>query len=296
MVSFFSRIKYLFQNFFRIILTFVYPKGIRKKVYINDVILTYNAFDKGGVQYETKIGFEETSSMFYSLINSEVKPKVVLDIGANYGFISCIYAKNFPKAQIIAVEPVSFLNEYLKTNLMLNNVNNVSIIQAICGDKINKEVSFSVNPVYSQDSRVSKGAFYWRNENIGETTIDELTKDVTNEEGVFIKIDTQGFEPNVMKGGESFFTRNKNWILKMEFSPYHLEFQGFSPHEFLVTLINKYDVFEDVGRVEYKLDTLDLLFRNKLKEEDVDSFLTYIRSRNSNEKGWTDLLLKSKLI
>jgi FkbM family methyltransferase len=288
-----KQIKFLFENGIRLFLTFIYPKGISKTIQISNIKLSYNTFDKGGHQYMSSGSWNETTTKLYGLIEEQIKPKYVIDVGANYGFLTCVFSKCFLSAQIISIEPVSFLNSYLKRNIKQNNLQNVTQIQSMCGESVSQDNSFSVNPVYSQDSRV-EGTFYWRKEKVQQTTINELMKNVSNHEGVFIKVDTQGFEPNVMKGGEVFFKRSSNWFVKMEFSPYHINKQEFSSVDFLLGLIEKYNVYEDLGRVSFKEKSLSGLLEKKIDKDEVSNFIEFVKNKKANHSGQTDLLLTPK--
>lgn len=49
-------------------------------------------------------------------------PKTILDLGANAGFTSIFFARKYPDANIVAVEPVASNLEILHKNVELNNV------------------------------------------------------------------------------------------------------------------------------------------------------------------------------
>jgi len=79
---------------------------------LNDVVLKVNILDEGGKQYDARKSFEEIANPLYPLIEKFNSPRLFVDIGTNYGFISIIAAKQFPNAKLIMVEPGRRLGEY----------------------------------------------------------------------------------------------------------------------------------------------------------------------------------------
>ena len=67
--------------------------------------------------------------------NIEIRPgDVILDIGANEGIFSIMMAKCFPKAKVIAYEPVPRTFDTLQENVLLNETQNLNCYQFGVGD------------------------------------------------------------------------------------------------------------------------------------------------------------------
>src|SRR5258708_27952845 len=73
--------------------------------------------------------FSEVFSHRYYDFALPFTPETILDLGANAGFTSIFFARKYPDARIIAVEPVASNVEILRRNVELNDLN-VSIVPA----------------------------------------------------------------------------------------------------------------------------------------------------------------------
>lgn len=113
-------------------------------------------------------------------------------------------------------------------------------------------------------------------------------------ERLFIKIDTQGFEENVLKGLDPYLSRRGDWAIKMEFAPQWLESQGSDPAALLRDLVGRYEVAEFPERIVYGTPTFDALFAHPLRPEQTGPFLAYVRNLNSLDRGWVDLLVRPR--
>lgn len=271
-----------------------FPKGKTKELHLNNVVLKVNILDEGGKQYDARKSFEEIANPLYPLIEKFNSPRLFVDIGANYGFISIIAAKQFPNAQLIMVEPGRRLGEYIVENMKLNNITNYEFIDAICGEEEKTDVGFATNPYSSQDNRVIAPKKSWKVEKKKMVSLDELLKGVETSTSVFVKIDVQGFEEMVFKGGNKFFNTHKNWVVKTEFAPQWLSSQKSDAKKLLENLVANHEVVELTGRTSYQTKSLDELFQSPIQMSEIPDFLNYIISLDKNGRGWCDLLVRAK--
>lgn len=284
----------IIRIFKKIILYIIYIFGIEIKIIknIDDIKLQVNILDPGGRCYFLMKSYIEKNNPIYKLIQNKFNSDLVVDIGANYGFTSVIFSKIFNKAKIISIEPVKKLCKYIEVNSKLNN-SNIILIRGICGDNSLIDYKYiSKNPFYSQDNRVNRPSIFWNKEKVDLVSIDKNLI-LLNIGFTFIKIDVQGYEYEVMKGGENYLKNYNNWIIKIEFSPFLLQSQGTNPEIFLNYLINNYDVVDISGNLNFKGNIFDL-FNYKLTLYDTDLFIKYVKSLNHKELGYIDLLIKSK--
>lgn len=261
----------------------------------NGLLLSINRLETGGEAYFKSETYSEVVNPFYQAIQNNYNPDIVLDIGANYGFTSILYASIFKDANIVAVEPSRKLCKYIKKNIENNKLQNVLVKRAICDSKEGIKKEFS-NPLYSQDNRVKGSSFLWKKEVVDTTSIDSIFKTYPVEKFAYIKIDTQGFEKFVFQGGEGYLLNNNNWLIKTEFCPDALIKQGVEPKELLNYLIDKYDVVDFPGHVcfndKFVLDS----FKHKITKKDINSFINYVISLDTSKIGWTELLVKNKML
>jgi FkbM family methyltransferase len=252
-------------------------------------VLTINNRDRGGIQYRDPNYWAELTCPIYQEIVDKFQPTIFLDIGANYGFTSLVHLTKNPNCQLLLVEPSPLLIPYLKKNLQQNGYENFIIINAICSEQETIDSQFSLNPYSSQDNRVI-GLTGWKSIQVDSTTINHLLKDASLQDKIYIKIDTQGFEEKVFKGGAKFFNKNINWLIKTEFAPQWLKSQGTNPQKFLEHLIQQYMVIELPKRTRFKGDSLKSLIQYPLEIQECDRFIKYIESL-AKGNGWCDLLV-----
>jgi FkbM family methyltransferase len=154
--------------------------------------------------------------------NFNGKDKIFWDIGANIGIFSIYASTIFEDIKVIAFEP-SFLNlRILSRNISKNNFSNkIKIIQFPLTDKPNQildfnefsleegasQNSFGVN--YGHDGKVMK---YQNSFSIYGTNIDYLIENNISEIPNYIKLDVDGIEHLILKGGEKTILKSK--ILK----------------------------------------------------------------------------------
>lgn len=273
---------------------YMFPNGLERILQIGDYKLSINELDSGGTAYMSQASHREISNRLYELINKEFQPKVILDIGANYGFTSIVAHSKIKHAKVIAVEPSKSLIPYITRNFELNAIKDVEVINAICGELENEAYSFSLNPNTSQDNRVVGENKQWKKQTVPVVNIDSLLKGYDATDSAFIKIDTQGYEEKVFKGGENFLSRNNNWIIKTEFAPYWLKSQGSDPADLLTYLTKRYEVVESAESISFFHNSIDDLFTSPIEEKYVKEFTSYIENLHKDKSGWIDLLVRPK--
>ena len=260
---------------------------------VNDVKLTVNRWDRGGLNYRSDKSFKELNSKFFNVLRGSFKPERILDIGANYGFTAIIMKKNFPYSKLVLVEADKKLGPYLKNNLSQNDITDFHLFEAICGDGNDKELSFSLNPGRSQDNRVT-GEKGWGTVSVPSTSIDDILPENADDIATFIKVDTQGYERQVILGGTRYLQTSKMWIMKMEFAPEWLRKQGTEPDKFLLELIEKYNVFEYPERVPFHFSSLIDFNDYQITNVAVQDFINFVEGQNKDSRGWVDLIILPK--
>lgn len=129
-----------------------------------------------------------------------IHPKTIFDVGANYGQTAIEYCSEFPSAKIYSFEPVKASFTKLQENTKhLNNVLNYHMafgeengtIEISLFDEQNSQLN-SLKP----ENNNSKG----KKELIKVTRISEFTEANKIQQIDLLKIDTEGFELNVLKG------------------------------------------------------------------------------------------------
>jgi len=190
------------------------------------------------------------------LKNTGFEPKNVLDIGANMGQYYSEFISIFPESNVLSIEGNPACEDILKTV-------NPNYLITLLGNK-DGEVKFYLNPDYD---KCSGGSIYKENtrfyEDCVEQTLPIRTLDSLNQKFDYIKMDVQGAELDIIKGGlktilDCSFLQLELSILKYnEGSPLISEIISYLYH----LGFNMYDV----GSLTYwgdKLNQTDVIFVN----------------------------------
>lgn len=164
-----------------------------------------------------------------------------LDIGANFGYYSCLMARQCPRGRVIGVEPDSRIADLAWDNLLINGgQQHAEIVRAAAGDR-RSELTLYRRITRSGNSSVvaADEAFtHWMGEPPAEpfivesVRIDDLAQRMEGRVDV-IKIDVEGAEPLVLAGARQTIRRNRGIMIVMEWSPGQIAGAGFDLHCFV---------------------------------------------------------------
>ena len=228
------------------------------------------------------------TALFLSQLSSE---SVVVDVGANIGYYTMLAAKVVKK--VYAIEPDKKCFEILKKNVRENNLKNVVLINKAASDKREKKylirdeenlgnsrIKPTPNPSLDKEGNTN-------NKNI--IYADTLDNILVNEQIIsLIKIDTQGWEPEVILGAKKVIKKHRP-IMFLEYTP--SEYKDRKMINFLkknyqnIWSINDFaevpwPIFKGV-KTSGKSGYTDLFLKNKMELKD---YLTMIK--NVNYKKW----------
>lgn len=152
------------------------------------------------------------------LVNQGIRPQTVIDVGANVGQFAIAASRLFRGARIYSIEPDPITAELLRKNTSRDS--NISISVVALGDFVG-EMKFYVN----RDSQVSSllplgddrmsafpGSTVESELKVPITTLDKLLLNKDLVHPILLKIDVQGFEDRVIRGGEEFL-KVVEWVL-----------------------------------------------------------------------------------
>jgi len=141
----------------------------------------------------------------------------VIDIGANFGVYTLSMAKAVGDAgHVWAFEPASKTAGFLRDGVAANDFQNVTIEQkGLSNVSGTAELSLHDNPEFNSLANKEKPGASPNYETVDIVTLDEFW-DFDNEQRVtFVKIDAEGEEANVIRGGSRFFT-NQSPLIQYE--------------------------------------------------------------------------------
>jgi FkbM family methyltransferase len=156
---------------------------------------------------------------FYSILESHNNHFVVIDLGAQTGSFSLL-AKYFPNSNWYAFEPIEEACNALKTNLFLNNINNVVVYQMAASNSSGWTTLKMPNIGAWGLSTIGSNVLRFTPINERKIQCIDLDSFVFNnhiEKVHFMKLDTEGWELYILKGAKNLIIRDRPIIL-MEYN------------------------------------------------------------------------------
>jgi FkbM family methyltransferase len=146
------------------------------------------------------------------------KGDIFIDVGAYAGLYTLIAGiKVGSSGKVISFEPNPLNFIFLKRNIELNKLNNVIIIQKAVGDKSGKlKLQF---PAHSTAlSSLLRMGKWEKRISVESTTIDDVVSNLDLNFVKILKVDAEGYEFNVLKGGLNTLARTQ-YILVEQNTP-----------------------------------------------------------------------------
>ena len=170
------------------------------------------------------------------ILRQAKKGDVVVDVGANIGYYTVLLAdKVGKKGKIYAFEPDLANFEILEKNIKANKLENIVAIKAAVGSKQGKL------KLYKSEENYGDHRLYGKEKGIEEVKIVKLD-DVIKEKIDLIKIDTQGWEPEVIEGAKKIIEKWKP-IMFLEYSPASYKLAKLDGKKMMEWLQNIYKKF-----------------------------------------------------
>ena len=227
-----------------------------------------------------RIALEKYEPYETNLIQRQVKNgDVVVDVGANIGYYTVLLAQKAKKAY--AFEPDSVNFEILEKNIKANNLKNVVAVKAAVGSK-NGELNLYKSEENLGDHKLFKiplgsaASPFDKREKIKVVKLDDFIREPVD----LIKIDTQGWEPEVIEGAKKII-KNCKPVLFMEYSPTSYKLAKLNENKMMEFLKSIYKKFFWIDEWLYIYKVLD---KNK-----IDKICS------SNKTGYADLWMKKNI-
>jgi FkbM family methyltransferase len=147
------------------------------------------------------------------------------DVGANHGRYAWLISEANPEAAVIAFEPDPDNIELLHMTVSNSNLKNMRIEGVALSDKAG-QVSFHKDSHTSATGMISNGEIPWVEKYLGHATsmidirretLDSFITEKTKPH--LIKIDVEGHENEVLRGGRNCLKDNKPLIIMESFPP-----------------------------------------------------------------------------
>jgi len=163
-----------------------------------------------------------------SLLSKKVQPGMtVLDIGANMGYYSALFASK--GAYVHAFEPNPLLQEVLRKNIYMNSkasqTPKCTVNQCVVGnqqDTIDMKFPSWITGCASVKADVScykkSLDLHYQSAKVSQIKLDEYTKLNNLEKVDVIKIDVEGYEEEALRGATELLTQAQDLMLCMEYT------------------------------------------------------------------------------
>lgn len=172
--------------------------------------------------------------------------KTVYDIGGYIGILSMFFSRKTGKeGKVITFEPNPYNYEELNKNLELNNCDNVTTIQLGVGD-VNEFLEMVTNPIYPTRGTMKNNRKESLHHHMGSeilivkvVRLDKIITEKDLPQPDFVKIDTEGFENEVLHGMTETIKKHKptlyiemhnksvkeviEFLVSNDYSIYHVE-------------------------------------------------------------------------
>lgn len=177
---------------------------------------------------------------------------IVFDVGCHYGYTSAWFAQR--ARQVFCFEPNPQNQRYVAEVLRIRSLSNVELVRSAVGER-RGDAMLHVKPLPGHHSLADIGA----SETIDRVPVPVLALDeFADERGIdqiaLIKIDVEGFEPEVLRGAQRLLRRRAVDAIIFEHSPAFYLQRGIDPAEPLTILADYGYRVEDLDGAPVPLD------------------------------------------
>jgi FkbM family methyltransferase len=215
-----------------------------------------------------------TDGRIFHTMDRFIRPgSVVIDVGANIGLMTLVMSKLVGNnGKVLSFEPGPVSYGLLRRNVFTNVLNgNVTISDNALSDSLGSFNLF-INSMGESDNQLHKdiAVYTFKDELprakfiVNTQTIDHYLaeNEIDFDRVSFIKIDTQGHDLSVLRGGRSLFSKATNIAVLVEFAPYLKAWEKQNIDEFYNELVSLgFDIYDDANLKYGKVD-LDYLESN----------------------------------
>lgn len=190
-----------------------------------------------------------------------LKPTKIIDIGANTGEFALLTRAAFPLAKIISFEPQPLA--YNKLKKVMREDLNFSSFPIALGEK-DGNVIMNISKFSPSSSLIAKPADSYEQE-IEMKKLDSFSDLIETNDTTIIKMDVEGYEYSVLKGGEAFI-KKADWLYIESRTTDVIGCKFSEIYDFLISRGWEYHgAYDSEYSKQGKLIYFDALFKNERK-------------------------------
>ncbi len=255
----------------------------KSKIFISELGLNYHVpsttiFSRNLYKYGSWEA-KETNWIIKNFNNLE--PLNFVDVGANFGWYTCIFSKLAShNGKVVAIEPSPDNLKYLEDNIQENNLKNVLLERVAVGEKEENLLLYKAldsNP--GAHSLIKNTPFQGKEGLTYPVKVKSLDSILFNVNKInLMKMDIEGYEITALKGGLETLKRVENLLIE------------FSPHLWknpLDEAIEFFKILTDSGLQPHTLENnclkifdqadMDELFKRLIKIDRNDSSISFFQ-------------------
>lgn len=186
-------------------------------------IHTYNLIDNGIIE-----------AAICALFEAHIKPgDVVVDAGANIGFLSLLAGHlTGPQGKVIAIEANPDVHRTLEENIVINGFAGRFDTHQMAAHDEATELTFTWNSHRDGSGRIVTAVQSGLAQNHCQVQANTLDHLCAGQRVDFIKIDTEGAEPYVLRGAEQLIRQNPGIKVIFEWNGRHIRQRAQDPQVF----------------------------------------------------------------
>ena len=184
---------------------------------------------------------------------------LMIDVGAHVGIFSLVAARSVgPSGEVHAFEPLDFNVERIIENARLNGFNNIKVNRSAVGARAG-EISLGLDPALPRAESPAWRAGYAVGLAASSVTapivsLDDYARGLPAGPIRFVKVDVEGYEPDVFEGMRGLLAGRRIRILMMEINLYALSRYGYG-------IIEAVRPLQEAGYLPYRLGPGPMLRR-----------------------------------
>lgn len=205
------------------------------------------------------------------------KGDIVLDVGANAGYWTCLFAELVgDTGKVFAFEPVPYNFQLLKKNVEMNGYKNVTLEQKAVSNKTHTTQMYLTDHG-SMDHRLNQPNQNRKSIEVEAVKLDDYFKNLDISVDL-IKSDIQGADFAGIEGMQQLIEKSKNVKIIIEFAPHMAKGFGPTPEEFIEFLKNSGFQFYQVTTYDKKPKLLTPSQLREYSQKNVHTNLLLLRN------------------